>query len=205
LKIAGASASHIKTIYTENFNEYGAKFKAESLLKDNYRIRQNKRDTKIISAFGKNGITTLSADTDKFMQKIEVSGDEYSTALFMNTCQRQLRSNGGFYTVYHTPLDEELTECIALPFDSVLICSSKNGKVDSTEFIKLNSLKQENIKKARQLTRDALDEAQRWFLVASDFHFRLEEIYSRAMDFEKNDMIFLKTWDEICEILEKCE
>ena len=65
----------------------------------------------------------------------------------------------------------------------------------------LNSVGLERIKTIRKAYSECLDEAERWFSVAADFHFRLEEIYTKTMDFDKIDVIFNQKCDHIMSLL----
>ena len=52
-----------------------------------------------------------------------------------------------------------------------------------------------------ELHSRALEESVRWFSIASDIHFDLEEMYSCAMDFSKIDAIFTEKAKECKQIL----
>ena len=53
----------------------------------------------------------------------------------------------------------------------------------------------------RDVEADALEAAKRWFGIASDLHFRLEEIYKSCMNFERNEQISSEKIEEISAIL----
>ena len=58
--------------------------------------------------------------------------------------------------------------------------------------MKLENSSLEKIRKAKEIIASTTDEAIRWFNISADLHFRLEEIYTQAMNFEKNDELISK-------------
>ncbi|MBQ9116207.1 MAG: hypothetical protein IJY04_04225, partial [Clostridia bacterium] len=91
------------------------------------------------------------------------------------------------------------TEALYLPDANIAIVVSEKGdtKINLNDMINANETDNERIRVAENLRAYSLDEASRWHGIASDFHFRLEEIYSRAMDFEKVNGFFEKILSEI--------
>ena len=59
----------------------------------------------------------------------------------------------------------------------------------------------ECLKVSRKVYSDCMKEAERWFSIASDFHFRLEDIYTKTMDFNKNNIIFEQKYKEIMDVI----
>ena len=106
------------------------------------------------------------------------------------------------FSLQHSPypLSGDLCEAVYLPENSACITLTDESvyEVNSDDFSnKMTDLEREKIKTAKQIEIDAREEAQRWLLIASDLHFRLEDIYSRAMDFEENERLILKTMEKI--------
>ena len=60
----------------------------------------------------------------------------------------------------------------------------------------------ERTRRAKEIKKTALEEAERWFSIASELHFRLEEIYGSAMDFHKNTEMLDEKLGEMQNILE---
>ena len=83
--------------------------------------------------------------------------------------------------------------------DVLFIIDDNNPDINTDDFLLANALTNEKMRLMIQVQNELLLEAKRWFGIASDFHFRLEEIYSRCMDFKKNNEIF----DKICEKISK--
>ena len=52
------------------------------------------------------------------------------------------------------------------------------------------------------MENESLKQAERWFNIASEMHFRLEEIYSQSMDFTKNDIILEEKKAELSELFD---
>lgn len=201
LSLAGSAYDLILNAYKINFDKTRAKDVAELLFKD-ISTSNNKIETRLISSFGKRGAWRLDTLAKIGGKHIRVCGDEFSGSLFLSVCKSLLeRNNIGFI---HLPcaLDEMSTDAIYIPEISLVIDRDTDGEINADEFISLSDLEGERIKKARQLWQDALDEAKRWFCIASDLHFRLEKIYGEAMNFKVIDQIFGSIFTEIVNILE---
>jgi len=91
-------------------------------------------------------------------------------------------------------LNPEFLDAICLEESSMTIMAGDGGNINVDEMIKGGyEYNSERIKNASYIREISLAEAKRWFGIASDMHFRLEAIYSVAMDFEKiNELLSLK-------------
>ena len=108
-----------------------------------------------------------------------------------------------------SPFDEEKTDAILFPdTECAVICRSEKTAdkiIDTARFINADAMKSSKEKieflwsERESFLWGAADEFKR----ASDEHLRLEKIYSAAMDFSKNDALFLQIYDECERILLK--
>ena len=105
-------------------------------------------------------------------------------------------------TLYHSALDCNLLDGIELSSHDVIICKDENGNINCDELATLSPVENESIRSAIKIKEEAIDEAKRHFLIASNIHFDLEKIYSEAMNFDRNNDIFLKKSAEIKNIVE---
>lgn len=202
LAIAGKSEEIICSLYSSNFLKEKAYFAAESILKDIPLKFAGITKHIFLSSFGKAGFKKSEDNLSNFERKIKVSGDKIQSLIFITFLANTLSIKNANHTVLPYPLDPDFCEGILIPDESTAIIYDESGEINSKEYFDLCRADEEKIKKARQLKKDALDEAVRWFSVASDMHFRLEEIYGSAMNYEYNDEIFAKKTIEIENILE---
>lgn len=202
LSIAGKSHDYILSIHAAGFKKTKAKSKAEEFLKD-INTSSGRIDTRLISSFGRYGKTRLDTLSRLSENRYSVGGDEFAASLFLSMCNDILRDKSIGFTHFPQALDQSATDAIFIPEAALIVDRDADGKINADEFVNISAIDSERIKKARQLLRDSLDEAQRWFAIASDLHFRLEEIYGQAMNFDVIDGIFDSTITEINNILEK--
>lgn len=201
LSLAGSTYESILNAYKTNFDRIKAKSAAELLFK-NISTSESKIETRLVSSFGKRGSWRLDTLAKTDGKLIKVCGDEFSASLFLSVCKRLLESKNIGFTHFPCALDETTTDAIYIPEVSLVIDRDADGDIKADEFISLPALDTERIKKAYQLWQEALEEAKRWFTIASDLHFRLEKIYGEAMNFQVIDQIFGSTFTEIVNILE---
>ena len=202
LKIAGASYGFIKEVHLSNFDRLRAKNEAERLFGDIPISNVGSMSTRLISSFGRYGEQRLDT-LDTFAKKRKaIGGSDTAAMLFIDLCIEVLRDKGQNMIRLPYALDGSLTEGIFLVDRDAAILRGEAKDIDADEFISLSRTATEQIKRAEEIRRDALEEAKRWFAIASDLHFRLEEIYGRAMNFDKNNELLAKKLSQIENILE---
>ena len=202
LSLAGSCAGIIYESYNEHFDEFKAKSKAESIFENFTFCYKGKITTRFISSFSRYGQQNLNSLSALNSRNIKVRGDKISAGLFMNICYSILRSNRAEILNFPYCLDPSVSEAMYLPKERLIISYGADGEIDADDFVSLQPLHKERIKIAKQIHSDALEEARRWFAIASDIHFRLEKIYGEAMNFEFNDRIIEEKITEIANILE---
>lgn len=202
LSIAGEAHKYISKIYSASFDIIRAKAKAELLLSNICEEKSGEMKERLISSFGRYGSYKLTAHEEGAEKKITVYGEEENRYLFLGCISTFLRDNRTNYTQFIRALDPEMTEGIYLPYSKTIFEESDAGDVDADEFSTLDSVDKERVRVARILLNDSTEEARRWFSIASDVHFRLEKIYSGAMNFEKNDEVIKNKLAEIKNILQ---
>lgn len=202
LKIAGVSSSFITTTYQYYFNKNKAKFKAEEILSDVSGCNNHVITTRLVNSFGRYGEYNLDTLTKISKKVISVGGDEISSMIFMDYCAEILRQREATFMNFPLALDSCHTDSLFIPMSDIAIIRSRDGEINADEFFALCQLNNEKIKKAMEIKNEALMEAKRWFAIASELHFNLENIYGKAMDFSKNDQKISNTLTEINNILE---
>lgn len=201
LKIASVSQSLIDNIYEENLNISDIKNEAESLCSSIAEENEQKIFTRLISSFGRRGKYTPQDFLPNDIERISISGSMTSSRIFLENFLSILKAKKHCIVRFPCPLNPAHTEAIYLPNQRILIARGKDG-IDADRLIQLSLLHKEEIKTAAIVHSEALIEAQRWFSIAADIHFRLEEIYGEAMDFSQNDKILNKKITEIENIIE---
>jgi len=161
------------------------------------------REIRLISAFGKSGAYRLNTLEKSSKKLYTLKGTEKACEAIMAALAKNLLSSGKAHILCPSPLDGEKIEAIFLPDTSTAIMLTDGGEVidTGTFFSKNDALSGEELRVARSFSTEALEEAARWFGIASELHFSLEEIYTRAMDFEKIDKIYEKECKNLKNIL----
>lgn len=197
LKIAGEANAFIDSCYKEIFDIRAASDWINETVEKVKTKEPGKSKTRYISSFGKLGIFTLD---NNFENSIDLSGDIFLIHFVLDGLKNSLVEKGLSFTNCPSPLSPTQTEAIVLNEQNLIIGYGKNGK-NVEDFFMPSKIEKARIKQAEEIAKTALEEATRWFSIASDFHFRLEEIYSRAMNFDKNNKIIEEKIEEIGNIL----
>ena len=189
LKIAGKCDEKIASAIKDNFDIFKAKSKAESIISDLIAKENGEIKTRLLSSFGRHGKYDIKPCESIFDARITVSKEGY---LFLKTCADMLKSNSVDITLFPSPLSPEKLNALLLNNTKLLIQISDNAEIKTEEFVNLSPLDNERIRVAREMHDEILLEAARWFKIAAEIHASLEDIYSSAMDFSKNDEHFAK-------------
>lgn len=189
LNIAGKCDDIIALTISDKFDIFKAKSKAESILSDLIAKENGEIKTRLLSSFGRHGKYNIEPCESIFDARITVSKDGY---LFLKTCADMLKSNSVDITLFPSPLSPEKLNALLLNNTKLLIQISDNAEIKTEEFVTLSPLDNERIRVAREMHDEILLEAARWFKIAAEIHASLEDIYSSAMDFSKNDEHFAK-------------
>lgn len=168
-----------------------------------FKIRHGKinKTNKILSSFGKQGTFSLLPLNHDFCNVYSPSCDNITGAMLITDLAEMYVDSGYEITAFSDPLDKEKIETIYLPELNITysVSGGESLEFDSSNLFSISD--NERLRVCKRVYNDCLSEAQRWFSIASDLHFRLEDIYSKTMDFEKNDLIFNQKYAEIMDIL----
>jgi hypothetical protein len=179
----------IREIYTESINERIGK-----LLCRVTRGNQ-KHNVRLVSSFGKDGfgkVGTISNIASDVYSVVGVYGSEY---VFMARLVDALRYIGADYTLFPSALDDAKTDAVFLPSIGVAFTTERSPRFSDDRIIDTSShLDQRAITRNKERLESLWRERESmlWsatdeFRKASEQHFKLERIYSSAMDFSKND------------------
>ncbi len=155
-------------------------------------IRHGTVSTRLISAFGKRGYITLPTLEHLSDRKILIGGSPAHAHALMGELLYRVRSLGYECIRLPSPLSDGETEAIYFKSSKTAIVakSADDCVINADELFLKDDTDSERSRVAKQIRGFALEEAARWFGIASDIHFRLEEIYTSAMRFEGMDKIY---------------
>lgn len=159
--------------------------------------QKNEETVRLISSFSKDGYQKKIALKKDSTKAVKIGGNTHAARILLNQINSYFP---GKKTLFPYPLDTYFLDALYYEDSDVLfIIDDNNPDINTDDFLLANALTNEKMRLMIQVQNELLLEAKRWFGIASDFHFRLEEIYSRCMDFKKNNEIF----DKICEKISK--
>lgn len=199
LSQAGSASEFIRGIYQRFFLKNKAKLKAEEIFASSNRSDKPFHDVRLISSFGKYGAYNLTLDCEKI---IKVSADDLCSNILLDCFTDYLVYHGISFRLFPYALSPAQTDALYIPDLKTAIIKSEKSDIISEEYFVCTAYDLERAKTARAIYNIAIDEAARWFNIASDIHFRLEKIYSSAMSFEKNEEIIYTKSKEIKNILD---
>lgn len=202
LSLSGKIDEFIYSLYTENFVISKAKNKAESILPSNLADSQGIAKDRLVSSFSKQGYYKIDTFSSICNANVKVGGEEYSGHLFMSVLVDLLRYKNVDFIRLPFALSPDRTEGVYLPTSGLLIKCDAGNDLNADEFIIQNQLIDERLRCAKFEKDTLLKESKRWFAIASDLHFRLEDIYSKSMQFDIMDDIIADKTAEILQILE---
>lgn len=202
LKIAGKCDEVMHSAINDKFDIFKAKSKAEGILSDLITEENGEIKTRLLSSFGRHGKYDLKPRESVFDARITVSNDGY---LFLKTCADFLIENRVDITLFPSPLRPKRLDGLLLNNTKLLIQISDKAEFETDEFVNLLVLDKERIRVAGEMQKELLTEAARWFKIAAEIHASLEDIYSSAMDFTKNDLILSEITSKIFFISENAQ
>jgi hypothetical protein len=182
LKVAGLIYENITAIYSKN----GIYDKAESAIKEFIcdeipSAKDSVRTKFLIGAFCKNGYVRLDSDMSK--RKVLIKGDGISEYIVMSKLKDLLLRNGIYYKTFSSAFSDKIYDGIETEQSFYTISDSSQYTLDTTQFIP-RSYEYEQLKTSY---RSMLESAQLSLIKASEYHFKMESIYSSSIDFRKNN------------------
>ena len=153
-----------------------------------------------ISSFNKHGYTTSNVPVDEYDKVIKIGGNETNAKVIfgfiVNHCQKFIT------TLFPSPLNPMLYEGVVIDNKTLLIFNNSSPDLNSNNYFSKKIIDAEETKLMQNVHDEFLCEAARWLSIASDIHFRLEDIYVKCTNFDHNQVVF----DKICKkILKVCE
>lgn len=203
LRLAGEADSSIISLYEKEYDAGSLKQKASELFATLQLNERGRSTSRITTAFCKDEVKRLKNDVPTSAKKLSINLPYYLFRIFSQQFEDIIDSLGIKNTRFITA-PEKITEGFYFPEKNIYIGRDEGESIEFDEgFFRQNPLMNERTKGFEQIKRRATEEAVRHLGIASGIHFELEEIYKRAMDFDKLNEFFDKTAEECKIFLEK--
>jgi hypothetical protein len=202
LSVAGQLMKLIENFELEGFDIIKVKYKAESIFDGISPSVVGKTTTRLISSFGRYGeylLSTLPQTSDKI---ITIGGKASAAYKFLELCRDYLATKNANYIHFPSALDPRQTEALYLIDSKIAVIRGEDCDVNADIYLSSSPADNERVRAASRIYGEMLEEARRWFSIASDIHFRLEEIYGSAMNFDNNNAMLDEKIRQIENILE---
>ena len=199
LKIAGEIYHYIIKCFL-NYDYYN---KAENLISDFLSDECMNGDNQIISnllisSFSKNGYKRLPIFFEN-KRKITIKGDGISEYILLSEIERKLNQKCCAHRFFPSAFSENIADIIETESKIYTISDNSDCTVDSTVYMP-KTCEYERLKIAY---RCFIENSQFSLIKASEYHFKLEDIYSSAIAFEKNEEKYTDIINKINYIFDK--
>lgn len=149
----------------------------------------NKSDgIRLISSFSKDGYLSNQSFEESLSNCFTVSGEYGLDLIFMTILAKRIQAAGIPYVKLVSPLDEKKVEGIFfVESNTAIICKNGGNQIcDAREYLSVNEKSAffEKLKALEKCKKIYESEAQNELIIASQSHFELEEIYTRAVNFD---------------------
>ncbi len=200
LNIAGFCYKEISKYYENSF-DYNEAYKRIHLLGFDTVVTGKTKRIRLISSFSKDGYQKIEFYKGQNSDRIRIGGNQYCARLFLTILKNHV---GEGSTVFPYPLFPDVNEGVHSSVSKTTYVSCENDKydLDANEFYKRDLLCEEMIKTASNIHDDALKESQRWLNIASNIHFRLEDIYSHCMNFDETELQLSQVCNKINKVFD---
>lgn len=182
LKIAGDVLKYILCVLL-NYGVYEkAEYAALEITKDDTHASNRASNSQFyISSFSKDGYTALPfLSSEKDM--ITVCGDGISEYILMRSIYDKLCDFGAIKEVYYSPLSREMIDAIETETRIYTITQRDDALFNTNNFV----AKIDCYPDLKNTFDVMMNDARKSFSQASKYHFSLEDIYSKNIDFDRN-------------------
>ena len=202
LNIAGMANTKIVDKKKKACDLYLLKVLIKSVAETTSELKSVNVSTRLISGFGKRGVVKFDTLNSMEYKHFSIQGDKEAGYIFINELIKMFSEFKSNITRFPCPLDDKKYEAVILHDTGLCFDVFGNGEeINTLDFFSENKVNAEQIKAMEVIEEDALKHAERWFNVASEIHSELEEIYSKSMNFDKNNLLYEEKRNEICDIL----
>ena len=200
LNLAGNMTRYKKELLQKN---HLVNFKKQlKIVAEPFKKNGGTTDIRLISAFGKGGFVHIRTPEAEAKQIIGINGEHDAVGMFLRLVANDLEGLTNL-TVFPDVLDAYAVEAIFIHDAKTLIRYAPDGEIVLPPICSTPT-ENEISRTLAPMHSDLLSETQRWFGIASELHFRLEDIYSAAMDYTKNERNCELTIEKIASAVERC-
>lgn len=193
--------------YEEIYKAKFGKFNYNSAIKhiNDFVVSSNNNESfsikrRFISSFNRDGYISPTLNLDEYAKTLKIGGEQTNASILLSLILSQIRSS--VIEEFPSPLNPALSEGMLTCFDAFITLSNDECDINSDVFFDTSKKDEEEIKTITKVHDELIYEASRWLSIASDIHFRLEDIYVQCMNFDNNQVVF----DKICKkILKVCD
>ena len=182
LRNAGFAAQEARRLTLAGDSEQNAK-KLVKHVAEKYSGNSGKSDVRLISSFGKHGEYRLDTVERMSEELFGIRGGKYSRSAFMRSLADELSGRTDMMLCPNALLYDEY-DAVFLKDGAVGFVNESIGDIIDVVDDCITLADSERAKALERIEGDAKREAQGWFSIASDMHFRLEDIYTQAMNFD---------------------
>lgn len=163
--------------------------------------KAGKSNVRLISSFSKQGYRTLTGPFSNSKKNYSVFGRFGSENIFIGQLADTLMKNNADFCKLPSPFNTHVTEGIMLNHGETIIFGMGEGEflTDTTKFIKIDNLREfeEKMHSLENSKNYYLNLAAQELKLASDYHFKLEDIYTPTMNFDIINEMYDKMLSEI--------
>lgn len=199
LKVAGECFDTIYKKKCVNL-DFGSALKYIHELQINIDHSPIKLQKHFLSSFSKNGYRSFPFPKEKYKKTIKIGGDLTNAKILIKFISDSLSAAKEEF--FPSPLRPDLPEAVVLDKCLITAIGDDLSVVCSDEFFADSKTDKEELKTISKIHDELLGEAIRWLTIASDIHFRLEDIYVKCVNFDQNEMIFDKISKKILKVCE---
>ena len=165
----------------------------------------HRKKIRLVTAYCKDGFVMLDTIKRIAGKAYSISGMYGSEYLFMRRLTETLDLIGTNYTLFPSALDGNDTDAVFIPMLDLAVVTegfcgiSREDTIDTSAFIDQDKLAGEKsfLESLWSEREEMLWGAADQFRSACDAHLALERIYTAAMDFSKNDDVYLRCLSDI--------
>ena len=192
LKSAGEIARRIKEIVYRGIDTERLEKAAIALSHEQAPSDTPEERIGLLRAFCKDGVREID-EFSEHKKRVSIYGKYGEESVFLNILRNNSRQKLG--VVSFSPLDSDSVDALTIGDTLIKTTVDKsNCTIDASAFLKITADELLSLEVARKAL---LHEAAKHLSIASAEHFKLEKIYSGAVDFEKNDAIIERINKEI--------
>ena len=151
----------------------------------------------IYSAFGKDGLFSLAPVGRKSI--IRIKGNELLSSMILEGIKRQAEKKGMTAFRYPSALDDRICERVCIGGTVIISSADATDGIDISDYLPGEYC--DGFNNIYGSYTSLLHQAMVHFGNASSAHLLLEKIYRKAVDFEKNEILFTTLCQRIGEIL----